>query len=68
MMLVQIPSHTLFDASVAYDLAQLGMQGLGLRVNLNTLTDETYVAACNSLTQCYYGDQRNITATLTYDF
>lgn len=65
---LRIPSHTLFDASIAYDLAQLGMHGLGLRVNLNNLTDETYVAACNSLTQCYYGDERNVMATLTYDF
>ena len=65
---LRIPSYTLFDASVAYDLSQLGASGLGLRVNLNNLTDETYVAACNSLSQCYYGDERNVMATLTYDF
>ncbi|MCO5785060.1 TonB-dependent siderophore receptor [Pseudomonas sp. G11-1] len=65
---LRIPSYTLFDASVGYDLSQLGASGLGLRVNLNNLTDETYVAACNSLSQCYYGDERNVMATLTYDF
>ena len=65
---LRIPSYTLLDASVAYDLSQLGASGLGLRVNLNNLTDETYVAACNSLSQCYYGDERNVMATLTYDF
>ena len=65
---LRIPSYTLFDASVAYDLSQLGATGLGLRVNLNNLTDETYVSACNSLSQCYYGDERNVMATLTYDF
>ncbi|SDR83370.1 iron complex outermembrane recepter protein [Halopseudomonas litoralis] len=65
---LRLPSHTLFDASVGYDLSQLGATGVGLRVNLNNLTDESYVAACNSLSQCYYGDERNIMATLTYDF
>ncbi|WP_193073921.1 TonB-dependent siderophore receptor [Pseudomonas sp. FME51] len=65
---LRLPSYTLFDASVGYDLSKLGATGLGLRVNLNNLTDETYVAACNSLNQCYYGDERNLMATLTYDF
>ncbi|MEJ6655807.1 MAG: TonB-dependent siderophore receptor, partial [Pseudomonas sp.] len=42
---LRVPSYTLFDASVSYDLSQLGATGLGMRVNLNNLTDETYVTA-----------------------
>ncbi|WP_022961042.1 TonB-dependent siderophore receptor [Halopseudomonas pelagia] len=65
---LSLPSFTLFDASLAYDLSRLGMDGLGARLNVNNLTNEKYVAACNSLYQCYYGDARNVMATLSYDF
>ncbi len=53
---------------LGYDLSRVGLDGLGVRLNLNNLTDEKYVAACNSLNQCYYGEARNLMATLTYDF
>ncbi|RRV21436.1 TonB-dependent siderophore receptor [Stutzerimonas nitrititolerans] len=65
---LRIPSYTLYDAMLGYDLSRVGLQGVGLRLNLNNLTDEKYVAACNSLSQCYYGEARNVMATLTYDF
>jgi len=65
---LRIPSYTLFDAMLGYDLSRVGLDGLGVRLNLNNLTDEKYVAACNSLNQCYYGEARNVMATLTYDF
>lgn len=65
---LRIPSYTLYDAMLGYDLSRVGLQGVGVRLNLNNLTDETYVAACNSLSQCYYGEERNVMATVTYDF
>jgi iron complex outermembrane receptor protein len=65
---LRLPSYTLFDASLSYDLTQVGLAGVALRLNLNNLTDETYVSACNSLLQCYYGEERNVMATLSYDF
>ncbi len=65
---LRIPSYTLYDAMLGYDLSRVGLQGVGVRLNLNNLTDEKYVAACNSLSQCYYGEARNVMATLTYDF
>lgn len=65
---LRIPAYTLYDAMLGYDLSRVGMEGLGVRLNLNNLTDEKYVAACNSLNQCYYGEARNVMATLTYDF
>lgn len=65
---LRIPAYTLYDALVGYDLGQVGLKGVGVRVNLNNLTDEKYVAACNSLYQCYYGEGRNVMATVSYDF
>jgi iron complex outermembrane receptor protein len=65
---LRIPSYTLYDAMLGYDLSRVGLDGLGAQLNLNNLTDEKYVAACNSLSQCYYGEARNVMATLTYDF
>ncbi|WP_417792433.1 TonB-dependent siderophore receptor [Stutzerimonas xanthomarina] len=65
---LRIPSYTLYDAMLGYDLSRVGLDGLSAQLNLNNLTDEKYVAACNSLNQCYYGEARNVMATLTYDF
>jgi iron complex outermembrane receptor protein len=65
---LRLPSYTLYDAMLGYDLSRVGLDGLGVRLNLNNLTDEKYVAACNSLNQCYYGEARNLMATLTDDF
>lgn len=36
---VQVPSYTLYDASLSYDLAQVGLQGTEIRLNANNLTD-----------------------------
>ncbi|WP_417780410.1 TonB-dependent siderophore receptor [Stutzerimonas xanthomarina] len=66
--MLRIPSYTLYDAMLGYDLSRVGLDGLSAQLNLNNLTDEKYVAACNSLNQCYYGEARNVMATLTYDF
>jgi iron complex outermembrane receptor protein len=65
---LRIPSYTLYDAMLGYDLSRVGLNGVSAQLNLNNLTDEKYVAACNSLSQCYYGEAQNVMATLTYDF
>lgn len=64
----RVPGYTLFDASVGYDLSNVGLKGVDVRVNANNLTDKKYVAACNSLLYCYYGEERNVTATVSYKF
>ncbi|CDZ95175.1 TonB-dependent siderophore receptor [Pseudomonas saudiphocaensis] len=63
-----VPSYTLYDASLSYDLTQVGLEGTRVRLNVNNLTDENYVASCGSLNFCYYGAERNVTATISYDF
>ncbi|WP_133490031.1 TonB-dependent siderophore receptor [Alcanivorax sp. 24] len=61
-----VPSYTLFDASLGYDLGRIGLRGMDLRVNVNNLTDKEYVASCYSLDYCYMGAERSVMATLTY--
>jgi iron complex outermembrane receptor protein len=64
----RVPGYALFDASASYDLSNVGLKGVDLRINANNLTDKKYVAACNSLSYCYYGEERNVTATVSYKF
>jgi iron complex outermembrane receptor protein len=64
----KVPSYTLYDASVSYDLSRVGLKGTSVKVNANNLTNEYYVASCYSANSCYVGEKRNVTATLTYKF
>ncbi|OLU35582.1 TonB-dependent siderophore receptor [Pseudomonas sp. PA27(2017)] len=63
-----VPSYTLFDASVGYDLSQVGLKGTSLQLTANNLTDEYYVASCYSARACYLGEERTLTATVTQRF
>lgn len=65
---MKVPSYTLFDASLGYDLGKVGLQGVDLRLNANNLTNETYIASCASLNYCYMGEERNVSATVSYQF
>jgi iron complex outermembrane receptor protein len=66
----QIPSYTVYDAMVSYDLEKspLHVKGVKLQANLQNLTDEKYVAACNGTLDCYYGEGRTMTADVTYNW
>ncbi len=65
---MKVPSYTLYDASVGYDLGKVGLKGVDVRVNANNLTNERYVASCASLSYCYLGEERNVNATVSYQF
>ncbi|SDK17366.1 iron complex outermembrane recepter protein [Methylophilus rhizosphaerae] len=56
----KIPSYTLLDALVGYDLRHWN-----LAFNVRNLTDKEYVANCN-FGSCYYGEPRRATLTATY--
>ncbi len=58
-----IPSYTLFDAFLRYDLPD---SGLSLAVNVRNLADKRYVATCTATQACYYGQGRTATARLQY--
>lgn len=66
----QIPSYTVYDAMVSYDLEKspLRVKGVNLKANLQNLTDEKYVAACNGVMDGYYGEGRTMTADVTYNW
>ncbi len=55
------PSYTLADATVHYDVA-----GWRLQLNVSNLFDREYISSCDSATWCYYGYERNVTASARY--
>ncbi|WP_083007646.1 TonB-dependent siderophore receptor [Halomonas sp. GT] len=63
-----VPDYTLVDATIGYDLSQLGVEGVETRLNVNNLLDKEYVASCNSLEYCYFGAERGVTASVHYRF
>jgi iron complex outermembrane receptor protein len=60
---IEVPSYTLFDASVRYL-----WRNVELVLSGTNLTDETYVAVCTSPNYCNYGSARRIISTIRYDF
>ena len=68
---VQLSSVTLVDLSLRYDLAHFDnrLKGANLRLTASNLFDRTYISSCyNSLNYCYYGDRRNLTAAVSYQW
>ena len=60
--------YTLVDAAVGYDLARFGLPGSNIALNVSNLFDRHYVASCGSDIQCYWGWDRRIVATATFQF
>lgn len=56
-----VPSYTLVDATVHYEI-----DGWRAAINVANIADKTYVASCSSATACYYGDRLRTTASLSY--
>jgi len=63
-----LPSYTLVDMAVGYDFSKLGLKGFSAQLNVNNLTDEDYVASCNSLSYCYFGAERSIVGSVSWKF
>ncbi|MCS0494540.1 TonB-dependent siderophore receptor [Ancylobacter sp. MQZ15Z-1] len=57
---ILLGSNTLLDAAIHYEKGPFKAQ-----LNVNNLTDETYVSGCGYF-GCYYGDGRTIIGTLSY--
>lgn len=60
-------SYTLYDASVHYDLGRLNssLDGVSVALNANNLFDKEYRSTCDGF-YCYYGDRRNVLASVNY--
>lgn len=56
-----LPTVTLFDAMAAYETGPWR-----LAVNANNLADKDYIATCLARGDCWFGQRRTITSTLTY--
>lgn len=67
---LRVPSTTLVDAALSYDFKYVKPEwdGLRLSVNVQNLFDKTYVTSCSSYSWCWYGPQRNIVASLRYQW
>ncbi|MFT3940234.1 TonB-dependent siderophore receptor [Rhodopseudomonas sp.] len=63
-----VPAYTLGDAQIHYDLAGASPQlkGWKLAVNMTNIFDKTYVSACASSNQCFYGNGRATLGTISY--
>ena len=65
----KVPDYTLVDLALGYDFSKLGLEGVSTQLNVNNLLDKEYVASCyNSLEFCYFGAERNVTASVSYRF
>ena len=62
-------AYTVFDAAVHYDLGRLdnSLKGASLKLNATNLFDKDYISTCDSF-YCYYGDQRSVVASATYQW
>jgi iron complex outermembrane receptor protein len=56
-----VPSFVLGDAAVHYEWDQWR-----LALNVQNITDETYVATCQGVSACFYGDRRRVLGTVGY--
>ena len=59
----RVPGVTLVDLVLAYDTAQWRYA-----LNVNNLTDKTYLSTCLSRGDCWFGARRNVVASATYRF
>ncbi|WP_339532332.1 TonB-dependent siderophore receptor [Pseudomonas mucidolens] len=67
---LKVPGYTLFDASVHYDIPHINTLDDNLRLALNAtnLANKEYVASCYSYSWCWYGSQRTVQASATYQW
>ncbi|WP_171998865.1 ferrichrome porin FhuA [Cronobacter sp. JZ38] len=64
----KVGSAAVMDAVVKYDLARLGLPGSSVAVNVNNLLDREYVSSCFQPYGCFWGAERQVTATATFRF
>ncbi|WP_110869126.1 ferrichrome porin FhuA [Cronobacter sakazakii] len=64
----KVGSAAVMDAVVKYDLARVGLPGSSVAVNVNNLLDREYVSSCFQTYGCFWGAERQVTATATFRF
>lgn len=64
--LYRIPSYTLWDAAIRYNVGQIGNVDTQLSLNLSNLADKRFVSTCTGVSSCYFGTGRTVTATARF--
>ncbi|MHA6194590.1 TonB-dependent siderophore receptor [Pseudomonas wadenswilerensis] len=66
----EVPSYTVYDATLRYDLGRFdpSLRGLQASLNVQNLFDREYVSDCNYAFGCYYGQERVASVQMTYDW
>lgn len=64
----KVPSATLVDVMIDYDLGRLttSLKGMQVALNVSNLFDKEYVASCLNDAWCWFGYQRTVKASLRY--
>ncbi|WP_039051638.1 TonB-dependent siderophore receptor [Bordetella avium] len=64
----KVPSATLVDLMLDYDLGRLtaSLKGMQVALNVSNLFNKEYVASCYDDSWCWYGYQRSVKASLRY--
>ena len=62
-----VGSYTVYDASAHYDLGRLNnsLKGVSVAVDAKNIFNKDYLSTCDGF-YCYYGDQRNVVASVNY--
>ncbi|KAA0978415.1 TonB-dependent siderophore receptor [Pseudomonas sp. ANT_H12B] len=64
-----VGSYTVYDAAMHYDLGRMNssMKGVTVAVEAKNLFNKDYLSNCDGY-WCYYGDERNVVASVNYKF
>ncbi len=64
----EVPSVTLFDAAVHYDLGKRwpSLKGVSLSVTASNIFDKTYISSCLNALYCTFGEGRLVLANVKY--
>ena len=62
-----VGSYTVYDASAHYDLGRVSssLKGVSVAVDAKNIFNKDYLSTCDGF-YCYYGDQRNVVASVNY--
>jgi len=62
-------AYTVFDGAVHYDLGRLdnSLKGASVKLNATNLFNKDYISTCDG-SYCYFGDQRSVVASATYQW
>ena len=58
-----IPSYTLWDAAIRFDMSRTTSANLLVSLNVGNIADKRFVSTCTGISSCWYGTGRTVTAT-----